>query len=60
MWGLHTGWMGAQDDAGEAFEQWGYIMAENKDRQEDNKKGWEPYAPIVEFYYDEATLKDLD
>ncbi|MDR3564218.1 MAG: phospholipase, partial [Negativicutes bacterium] len=57
LWGLHTGWMGAQDDVGEAFKIWQEIISKNKKLQKAKKK---PYAPLTEFYYDEATLRDLD
>jgi hypothetical protein len=59
LWDMHTNGMGAQDDADEAFEAWQNIIKINKNRQKDKKTG-EPYAPLVEFYYDKATLKDLD
>lgn len=57
LWGLHTGGMGAQDDPAEAFDAWKEIIVENKKRQ---KAKGVPWAPLVEFYYGEATLKDLD
>lgn len=59
LWNLHTDGRGAQDDPGEAFKEWQNIMKENKDRQGEKVMGM-PYAPLVEFYYDKATLKDLD
>ncbi|MBT2342095.1 MULTISPECIES: phospholipase D-like domain-containing protein [Pseudomonas] len=57
LWNLHTAGMGVQDDAGEAFEAWQEIINENKDCQQTEMT---PYAPLVEFYYDKPTLKDLD
>ncbi|WP_166359473.1 phospholipase D-like domain-containing protein [Pseudomonas akapageensis] len=57
LWDLHTAGMGAQDDPGKAFEAWQEIINRNKDCQLEKLT---PYAPLVEFYYDEATLKDLD
>lgn len=57
LWNLHTGKKGAQDDPEEAFIAWTYIIKENKARQ---SKELKPDAPLVEFYYDKATLKDLD
>jgi phosphatidylserine/phosphatidylglycerophosphate/cardiolipin synthase-like enzyme len=57
LWGLHTAGLGAQDDPEEAFKAWQKIIDDNKRLQKD----WEvPCAPLVEFYYGEATLKDLD
>ncbi|MGY2686722.1 phospholipase [Pseudomonas tolaasii] len=57
LWGLHTDTRGAQDDPEEAFDIWRDIMNRNKKRQ---KSKTTPYAPLVEFYYGEASLKDLD
>lgn len=57
LWGLHTGGKGAQDDAGEAFKAWQKIINRNKTLQ---SKRLMPWAPLVEFYYDEAVVKDLD
>ncbi|MGC1331253.1 MAG: phospholipase, partial [Pseudomonas sp.] len=59
LWNLHTDQKGAQDDPDKAFKAWQGIINNNKKRQEDKKAGV-PYAPLVEFYYGEATLKDLD
>lgn len=59
LWDMHTGGMGAQDDPGEAFKEWQDIIKENKDRQDEKVMGT-PYAPLVEFYYGKATLKDID
>ncbi|WP_166358042.1 phospholipase D-like domain-containing protein [Pseudomonas akapageensis] len=59
LWNLHTKEMGAQDDPAEAFKAWQKIIKENEDRQDEKVMGV-PYAPLVEFYYGEATLKDLD
>ncbi|MNP82462.1 hypothetical protein D3C76_1810970 [compost metagenome] len=59
MWNLHTNERGAQDDPGEAFKEWQRIIDKNKELQDDKIMG-APYAPLVEFYYDKATLKDLD
>jgi phosphatidylserine/phosphatidylglycerophosphate/cardiolipin synthase-like enzyme len=59
LWDLHTDKKGAQDDAGAAFKAWQDIIDQNKKRQGDKYSG-SPYAPLVEFYYDKATLKDLD
>lgn len=59
LWNLHTDGRGAQDDPGEAFKEWQRIINKNKELQDDKITG-APYAPLVEFYYDKATLKDLD
>lgn len=57
LWSLHTSGRGAQDDPAEAFKNWQDVIAENKDRQV-NKLG--PSAPIVEFYFGDAVIKDQD
>jgi phosphatidylserine/phosphatidylglycerophosphate/cardiolipin synthase-like enzyme len=57
LWDMHTNGMGAQDDADEAFKAWQTIVNDNKKFQE---KKDAPCASLVEFYYDKATLKDLD
>lgn len=57
LWDLHTEKQGAQDDPAEAFKAWQYIISKNKDFQSQKLT---PDAPLVEFYYGEATLKDLD
>ena len=59
LWNLHTNGMGAQDDPAVAFKAWEEIIKKNKDRRADKKAGV-PYAPIVEFYYGDKALKDLD
>ncbi|NCE94107.1 phospholipase, partial [Pseudomonas sp. L13] len=59
LWNLHTKEMGAQDDPGKAFDAWEEILKKKKKRQKDLKSG-APYASLIEFYYGEATLKDLD
>ncbi|WP_325918423.1 phospholipase D-like domain-containing protein [Pseudomonas frederiksbergensis] len=59
LWDLHTGDKGSQDDPEEAFRAWEKIINKNKDRQADKENGV-PEAPLVEFYYDKAVLKDLD
>lgn len=57
LWGLHTAGMGVQDEAHEAFKAWQNITNENKRRQASKKA---PYAALVEFFYGEAKLTDLD
>ncbi|WP_409258912.1 type VI secretion system tip protein VgrG [Pseudomonas kielensis] len=59
LWDLHTDGKGAQDDPGEAFDEWQKIIKKNKELQNEKIMGT-PHAPLVEFYYDKATLKDLD
>ncbi|MCS3440633.1 phosphatidylserine/phosphatidylglycerophosphate/cardiolipin synthase-like enzyme, partial [Pseudomonas sp. BIGb0450] len=57
LWELHTDKRGAKDDPGEAFDAWAEIIKENKTRL---SKNLAPDAPLVEFFYGEKTLKDLD
>ncbi|VVO35894.1 phospholipase D-like domain-containing protein [Pseudomonas fluorescens] len=57
LWNLHTAGKGAQDDPGVAFNAWQKIIDENIKRQEAKHVPW---APLIEFYYGKATLKDLD
>ena len=57
LWEQHTGGMGAQDDPAVAFDKWREIINENQSLREDKKN---PYAPLVEFYYGDATLSDYD
>lgn len=59
LWDLHTGGKGAQDDPGEAFKTWQKVIDKNKDSQSDKQNGV-PYAPIIEFYYGNATQTDMD
>lgn len=57
LWELHTDKKGAQDDPEEAFKAWQKIIKENKSRQTEEHV---PYAPLVEFYYGDSNLSDLD
>jgi len=57
LWNLHTNGKGAQDNASDAFEVWGYILKKNKDRQQSHQQ---PIAPLIAFYYINNELKDLD
>lgn len=59
LWDLHTAGKGGQDDPEEAFDAWTGIIKKNKVRQADKKAGV-PWAPLIEFYYDAKTVKDLD
>jgi phosphatidylserine/phosphatidylglycerophosphate/cardiolipin synthase-like enzyme len=57
LWDLHTAGMGAQDDPGLAFDAWTEIIKKNKDLQKKHKP---PSASLIEFYYGEKTMADLD
>lgn len=57
LWNLHTDKKGAQDDPKQAFDAWQKIINSNKERQSQKLT---PDAPLVEFYYGEKTVKDLD
>ncbi|WP_433770623.1 phospholipase D-like domain-containing protein [Pseudomonas putida] len=57
LWEMHTNGMGGQDDPAVAFEEWKRIINTNKSFQ---LKQMTPYAPLVEFYYGESKLSDLD
>ena len=58
LWALPTSGQGAQDDAAKAFVAWQDLLEENKKLQ--NTKEAMPAAPLIEFLYNETTLKDLD
>lgn len=57
LWDLHTAGRGMQDDPEEAFDAWQKIIDENKNRQSQKLT---PETPLVEFYYGEKTVKDID
>jgi hypothetical protein len=57
LWSLHTAMKEPLDDPAEAFKVWQKIINRNRTFQ---SKEMTPDAPLVEFYYGEATLKDLD
>ncbi|MGO4310068.1 phospholipase D-like domain-containing protein [Pseudomonas sp. KB_15] len=57
LWEMHTNGLGAQDDPEKAFEAWEEIINRNKDFQSEQLT---PYAPLVEFYFGESDLSDLD
>lgn len=57
LWNLHTDKRGAQDDPKQAFKAWQGLINNNKDRQ---KQELTPDTPLVEFYYGEKIVKDLD
>ncbi|HYQ48827.1 MAG TPA: phospholipase, partial [Pseudomonas sp.] len=57
LWELHTDGEGMQDNPSEAFESWEEILQDNKDRLNLNDS---PRCPVVEFFYDKATLRNLD
>jgi phosphatidylserine/phosphatidylglycerophosphate/cardiolipin synthase-like enzyme len=71
LWGLHTRCKvgpgdtndapnGAADDPEKAFNAWGDIIKKNADRQNDKSSMLGPYASLVGFHYDKATLSNLD
>lgn len=57
LWELHTDGRGVQDDPKEAFKAWQDIIDRNKDFQSEKLS---PDTSLVEFYYGEKTVKDLD
>ena len=57
LWGLHTGWAGAQDKAEDAFAAWTEILDENSRLSSERK---EPACSLVEFIYEGRTLRNLD
>ncbi|MBS7418506.1 phospholipase [Pseudomonas syringae] len=57
LWNLHTNNLGAQDEPEVAFMAWSTIVIENQDRRDSNLA---PSASLVEFYYDETKMADLD
>ncbi len=59
LWNLHTAGMGAQEDAGEAYKAWAFIITRNHEIQ---ARQWDdvPYAPLVEFLYTGDKLTDID
>jgi phosphatidylserine/phosphatidylglycerophosphate/cardiolipin synthase-like enzyme len=57
LWDMHTGGMGAQDDAAAAFKAWETIINKNRDFR---KEKLTPHAPLVEFHFAERSLRDRD
>ncbi|RMT58131.1 Phospholipase D/transphosphatidylase [Pseudomonas syringae pv. theae] len=57
LWNLHTNNLGAQDEPDMAFTAWEDIIKRNKDF---SMKKQTPYAPLIEFFYDKATMADFD
>lgn len=57
LWRTHTRGEGAQDDPAEAFKMWQEVIDKNKRRQKGKKT---PHCSLVEFLYEEATLRDFD
>jgi phosphatidylserine/phosphatidylglycerophosphate/cardiolipin synthase-like enzyme len=57
LWDLHTNGQGGQDNPKDAFYAWGDTLAKNKKLME-NKEA--PTAPIINFLYLSANLKNLD
>jgi len=46
LWDLHTNGQGAQEKAGDAFEEWARLMQKNVDRR---RKKQIPLAPLTAF-----------
>lgn len=57
LWGLHTSGMGVQDKPEDAFESWEKLIKRNKDAEAVKES---PVSSLVEFFYGEAVVKDLD
>lgn len=57
LWDLHTCGKGAQDTAEEAFLAWKEIITVNKRRQRERRFA---YASLIDFYFGEASLVDMD
>jgi hypothetical protein len=57
LWEMHTDKKGAQDNPEWAFKAWQKIIKRNKRRQ---KAQASPMAPLVEFYFGESDVSDLD
>ena len=57
LWGMHTDNRGGQDDPVKAFKAWQKIIEENKNRQVAKEA---PHAPLVEFFYEQAKLRNKD
>jgi phosphatidylserine/phosphatidylglycerophosphate/cardiolipin synthase-like enzyme len=57
LWEMHTAKKGAQDDPEEAFKAWQKIINRNKRRQNAQAS---TIAPIVEFFFGESDLSNLD
>ncbi|TLP73597.1 phospholipase [Pseudomonas nitroreducens] len=71
LWGLHTRCKvqpgdtdpvpnGAPDIPKDAFKAWEEIIKKNKVRQNSKSSTRAPYASLVGFHYDKATLSNLD
>ena len=57
LWEMHTAKKGAQDNPELAFKAWQKTIKRNNRRQKANAS---PIAPLVEFYFGESSLSDLD
>ncbi|WP_454766919.1 phospholipase D-like domain-containing protein [Cupriavidus campinensis] len=57
LWGIHTGGMGAQEDAREAFEKWSEIIKKNADRKAQRES---PHTSLIEFRRDDPKRTYLD
>lgn len=58
LWNLHTNGKGGLDDPAKAFEEWGYLLDRNEAHQDSKKE--QPEASLIKFFYNKATLSDLD
>ncbi|RDS78713.1 hypothetical protein DWU98_21485 [Dyella monticola] len=48
LWDIHTGGKGAQKNVADAFDDWNFVINQNKA----NERGkLAPYAPLVGFMY---------
>jgi len=57
LWDLHTDGKGMHDKPKAAFKAWQKLIDDNKQAKKDGK---EPLCSLVEFFYEDAVLKDLD
>lgn len=57
LWNLHTNNLGGQDDAGEAYIEWDRLIQSNKVFEGEHHP---PEVSLIEFYYAETKLTDLD
>ncbi|WP_404992420.1 phospholipase D-like domain-containing protein [Cupriavidus pauculus] len=57
LWDMHTGRLGGQEDAGDAFRAWQELIDENKKRK---LEGQSPAASLIEFYRDDPKRTYLD
>ena len=58
LWEIHTNGLGAQEDVGKAFKEWGRIIAQNT--RDQGEGGKTPYASLVGFLRTDPTRSHLD